>query len=56
MKACQGTRIMESSCYRLHTPAGVSTSNYGVVGRSLLSDPVRHELTAVRKVRENSFE
>ncbi|KRY79244.1 hypothetical protein T4A_7917 [Trichinella pseudospiralis] len=40
----------------LFCASGVSTSNYGVVGRSLLSDPVLHELTAVRKVRENSFE
>ncbi|KRZ11353.1 hypothetical protein T11_12576 [Trichinella zimbabwensis] len=35
---------------------GVLKSNYGVVGRYLLSDPVRREQYLVRQARENSFE
>ncbi|KRY41540.1 hypothetical protein T01_11996 [Trichinella spiralis] len=37
-------------------PSGVSTSNYGLVVRYLLSDPVRCELYLVGQARENSFE
>ncbi|KRX25462.1 hypothetical protein T07_2702 [Trichinella nelsoni] len=37
-------------------PSGVPTSNYGVVVRYLLSDPVRCELYLVGQARENSFE
>ncbi|KRY41560.1 hypothetical protein T01_5264, partial [Trichinella spiralis] len=37
-------------------PIGVPTSNYGLVVRYLLSDPVRCELYLVGQARENSFE